>query len=296
MGEATMAHSGLEFILTETWTAIRRNLLVTLAAIGNMAVSVTILGAFALGAINLDYLASLQAKSAVISVYLEDDADAGAIEAKLYGDLRVKETEFVSKQQALQEWGAMTGVPPEKLQIIGDPLPDLIRVRVVNPDDLAAVAEFAAQLEGVSEAPYNQPVTEKLVTLSHTIKVSGLVLGILLVAGTMLIVSTTIRLTIYARRREVRIMQLVGATDWFIRAPLLCEGAFQGIVGGLLASLFLVVSYVSLHSFLRETLEFIRIIYSGQFLAVFALGLILAGALFGTAGALLSTNRYLAET
>ena len=117
----------------------------------------TILGAFALGAINLDYLASLQAKSAVISVYLEDDADAGAIEAKLYGDLRVKETEFVSKQQALQEWGAMTGVPPEKLQIIGDPLPDLIRVRVVNPDDLAAVAEFAAQLEGVSEAPYNQP-------------------------------------------------------------------------------------------------------------------------------------------
>lgn len=291
-----MGHSGLDFILLETWTAIRRNPLVTLAAIGNMAVSLAILGAFSLGAINLDYMAGLQAKSAQISVYLEDDADAGAIEAKLYGELRVKETEFVSKQQALQEWAAMTGVPAEQLRIIDNPLPDLIRVKVVNPDDLAGVAEFAAELQGVAEAPYNRPVTDKIVRLSHTIKVSGLLLGLLLVAGTMLIVSTTVRLTIYARRREIRIMQLVGATNWFIRAPLLFEGAFQGIAGASISAVFLVVSYASLHSFLAETLEFIRLIYSGQFLVAFVLGLILAGALFGTAGALLSANRYLADT
>ncbi len=290
-----MERSGLEFILLETWTAIRRNLLITLAAIGNMTVSLAILGAFVIGGINLDYMASLQAKNVFISVYLEDDADAGDIEAKLYGDLRVKETEFVSKKQALQEWAEMTAVDPEALKIIDNPLPDIVRVKVANPDDMAAVAELAEQLPGVEEASYSRSVFDKILVLSHGIKVSGVVVGLLLVAGTMLIVSTTIRLTIYARRREIRIMQLVGATNWFIRAPLLFEGAFQGIIGGMLSAIALTIGYVYLHSYLAESLQFIKIVYSAQFLTAFALGLILAGALFGIAGAFISANRYLSE-
>ncbi len=290
-----MERSGLDFILLETWTAIRRNLLITFAAIGNMAVSLAILGAFVVGAINLDYMAGVQAKSVFISVYLEDEANAGDIEAELHGDLRVEKTEFVSKQEALQEWAEMTGVDPEALKIIHNPLPDIVRVKVTDPDDMAAVAELAQQMPGVEEASYSRSVFDKLLILSHGIKVSGLVLGLLLVAGTMLIVSTTIRLTIYARRREIRIMQLVGATNWFIRAPLLFEGAFQGIVGGLLAAIVLIIGYVYLHSYLADSLKFIKIVYSAQFLTAFALGLILAGALFGTAGAFISANRYLSE-
>jgi len=290
-----MERSGLEFILLETWTAIRRNLLITLAAIGNMTVSVAILGAFVVGAINLDYMASLQAKSASISVWLHDDADAGDIEAKLFGDLRVKETEFVSKDQAQQEWAEMAGVDPEALKIAGNPLSDIVRVKVADPDDMAAVAEFAEQLPGVAEVLYSRSVFDKILLLSHGIKVSGVVVGLLLVAATMLIVSTTIRLTIYARRREIRIMQLVGATNWFIRAPLVFEGAFQGIVGGILAAIALTIGYAYLHSYLAESLQFIKIVYSAQFLTAFALGLILAGALFGTAGAFISANRYLSE-
>jgi len=186
-------------------------------------------------------------------------------------------------------------VDPEALRIIGTPLPDIIRVKVVDPNDIAAVAEFAMKLPGVEDATYKRDVTDKILVLSHGIKVSGLVIGLLLVAGTMLIVSTTIRLTIYARRREIRIMQLVGATNWFIRAPLLFEGGFQGIVGGILSAILLCAGYALLRSFVADNLQFIQLVYSAQFVIVFALGLVLAGALFGVAGALLSANRYLVE-
>jgi cell division transport system permease protein len=291
-----MEHSGLGFVFVETWTAIRRNLLITLAAIGNMTICLAILGAFALGAVNLDYMASLQAKGAFISVYLAADADGGSIEDELYGDERVKEAEFVSKEQVLLEWGQMTGTDPSELEIIGNPFPDMIRVRVVNPNDLAAVAEKAGQLKGVDDVQYRKSVTDKIVALSQGIKLSGLLLGLILVAGTMLIVNTTIRLTIYARRREIRIMQLVGATNWFIRTPLLFEGAFQGIVGGFLAAVAVIIAYGHLHSYLGQNLQFLKVVYSAQFLVAFGLGLILAGTLFGVAGALISANRYLAES
>ncbi len=290
-----MERSGVDFILLEAWQAIRRNPLITLASIGNMAICLLILGAFFLGAINLDYMASLQAKSAVISVYLKPNADAGEIESQLYSDLRVKETEFVSKEDAIAEWAEMNNIPAEALKIIDNPLPDSVRVKVVNPDDLAAVSEMALQIDGVDDAVYSRAVTDKIVTLSHGIKVAGLALGILLVAGTMLIVGTTIRLTIYARRLEIRIMQLVGATNWFIRGPFLFEGGFQGSIGGIIAALGLTLGYVFFHGYLAETLQFVKLVYSGQFLAAYAVGLIFSGTLFGVAGALISVNRYLSK-
>ena len=291
-----MEHSGLDFVLIETWTAIRRNSLITLAAIGNMTICLVILGGFVLGAVNLDYMASLQAKGAFISVYLEADADGGAIEDELYRDERVKEAEFVSKEQVLLEWAQMTGTDPGELEIISNPFPDMIRVKAANPNDLPAIAEAAGRLKGVADVQYRKSVTDKIVALSQGIKISGMLLGLILVAGTMLIVNTTIRLTIYARRREIRIMQLVGATNWFIRMPLLLEGAFQGIVGGALAATVVTIAYAYLHSYLAQNLQFLKVLYSGQFLVAFALGLILAGTLFGVAGALISANRYLAET
>ncbi len=290
-----MEHSGLSFVLIETWTAIRRNFLITLAAIGNMTICLAILGAFALGAVNLDYLAGLQAKGAFISVYLKADADGGAIRDELYRDERVKNTEFVPKDQVLLEWAHMTGTDPSELEIIGNPYWDIIRVWVANPNDLPAVAETVGQLDGVDDVQYRKSVTDKILALSQGIKISGMMLGLLLVAGTMLIVNTTVRLTIYARRREIRIMQLVGATNWFIRMPLLCEGAFQGIIGGALAATIVAIGYACLHSYLAQNLQFLKIVYSAQFIIAFALGLILAGTLFGLTGALISANRYLAK-
>lgn len=290
-----MERSALEFILHETWTAMRRNPLITVASIGNLTIALLVLGAFALGAINLDYMAGMQAKSTVVHVYLEPDADWGAIENTLYGDPRVKDTEFVSAEANLQKWAKMNGIDPDALKIINNPLPAEVLVTVVDPDDIAAVADAAGALDGVEEVEYSRAVTEQIVRLSNGIKTSGLLIGILLVGGTMLVVSTTIRLTIYARRREIRIMQLVGATNGFIRAPLLLEGAFQGVAGGFVSALFLVIAYVYVHAYLAQNLQFLKLVYSSQFIVAYGLGLVLAGTVFGVCGALISTNRYLAE-
>ncbi|MFO7948015.1 MAG: permease-like cell division protein FtsX [Armatimonadota bacterium] len=291
-----MGLRSLQFVLIEAWTAMQRNWLVTLASVGNLSVSLIILGAFTLGAVNLDHMASLQAKRAVINVYLEDEADADAIETKLFGDLRVKETTFLSKDEALRELAQMLGQDPDEYRIIDNPLPRTIRVQVNDPADLASVAEFAAGVVGDSgEVDYNASVTDQIVRLSHGVKISGLVLGILLAAAAMVIVTTTIRLTIYARRREIRIMQLVGATNWFIRGPLLFEGALQGVFGGVVSAILLLVGYAWIHEYAQANLQFINIVYSGQFLFAFGLGTVLAGMFFGVAGALIGAHRYLRE-
>ncbi|MFP3904166.1 MAG: permease-like cell division protein FtsX [Armatimonadota bacterium] len=291
-----MGLRGLQFVLIEAWTAMQRNWLVSLASVGNLAVSLIILGAFSLGAINLDHMASQQARRAVINVYLEDEADADTIETKLFGDLRVKETTFLSKEEALQELARMLGQDPDEYRIIDNPLPRTIRVHVNDPADLAAVAEFASEVVGEKgEVDYNATVTDQIIRLSHGVKVSGMVLGFLLAAAAMVIVTTTIRLTIYARRREIRIMQLVGATNWFIRGPLLFEGAMQGVVGGIISGILILLGYAWIHEYAQANLQFINLVYSGQFLFAFGFGTVLTGMFFGVTGALIGAHRYLKE-
>ena len=113
--------------------------------------------------------------------------------------------------------------------------------------------------------------------------------------GTLLIVSTTIRLTIYARRREIRIMQLVGATNWFIRLPFVIEGAFHGVVGGIFSTVLVLLSYAYVNAYIGQNLDFINLVYGTRFMVLFGLGTMLCGILFGAGGSYLGVHKYLRE-
>ncbi len=296
----------VEFLLRQSWEGIVRNGLISLAAITNIAVALMVLGAIVLTGANLEHMAALEAKAAVITVDLEDGADPADVQAELLADLRVdpKQTRFVSKDEALRQTAQRLGLhlPQSEPEVAADllaellgrnPLPNSFRVKTGDPQDIPAVAAQAEKIPGVAEVRYGQQVTEKLLTLAEGTKIAGLLVGLIMTGATLLIIGTTIRLTIYARRREIRIMQLVGATNWFIGIPFVIEGVWQGLGGALVAVAVLLPGYTYVQAYIDQNLEFLSLLYSPSILILFALVILGCGILFGALGSAISLRRYL---
>jgi len=288
------------FLLSEGWEAAVRNGLVTLAAISNTAVALLILGGLALVGINVQHMAALQAQAAVITVELAEDADTGEVEKMLWANPLVNNVRFVSKEEALRQTAERVGLDTKLLQtnagdepIFANPLPDSFIVKTTDPQDIPQVAAEVSQIPGVAMVRYAQQLTEKLLALARGIKITGVVVGVLMVLATLVVISTTIRLTIYARRQEIRIMQLVGATNWFIRIPFIIEGVLDGLAGGAVAAAILLPMYGYVEEYVGHNLQFINLIYSTEALLIFGLGLVLCGVLFGAAGSLMGLHRYI---
>lgn len=290
-----MSLSMIEFLLQETWQSIRRNGLMSLATTSNMTVSLLILSAFFLTTLNLQSMAAAEAHKANITVELKDGAQAAPIEAKLLADARVAETTYVPADQALEDLAEAYGMDLEALQALENPLPNAIIVKPRDPQDMAAVAQLAKNLEGVAAVRYREQITDKLLTLARGIRTAGLVTALLMGVATLVIVSTTIRLTIYARRREIRIMQLVGATNAFIRLPFILEGAFHGVVGGAVSTVLVLAAYSWTNSYVSQHLGFLDLVYSTKFAVLYGLGTLLCGIAFGVVGSLIGLNRYLRQ-
>ncbi len=297
-----MRLSTIGFLLSEGWEAAVRNGLVTLAAISNTAVALLILGGLVLFGMNVEHMAALQAQAAVITVELAEDADSGKVEKALWANPLVKEVQFVSKEEALRQTAERIGLDVALLQtdvggepLFANPLPDSFIVKTADPQDIPQVARDAEQIDGVSTVRYAQQLTEKLLALARGIRISGVVVAVLMVVATLMVISTTIRLTIYARRQEIRIMQLVGATNWFIRIPFVIEGVLGGLAGGAVAVAILLPIYSYVQDYVGQNLQFIDLIYSTETLLIFGVGLILCGILFGAVGSLMSLHGYLRQ-
>ncbi len=297
---STMRLNTIGFLLSEGWEAAVRNGLVTLAAISNTAVALLILGGLALVGINVQHMAALQAQAAVITVELAEDADTGEVEKMLWANPLVNNVRFVSKEEALRQTAERVGLDTKLLQtnagdepIFANPLPDSFIVKTTDPQDIPQVAAEVSQIPGVAMVRYAQQLTEKLLALARGIKITGVVVGVLMVLATLVVISTTIRLTIYARRQEIRIMQLVGATNWFIRIPFIIEGVLDGLAGGAVAAAILLPMYGYVEEYVGHNLQFINLIYSTEALLIFGLGLVLCGVLFGAAGSLMGLHRYI---
>jgi cell division transport system permease protein len=283
-----------ELAFLQAWVSLRRHGLVALGAVANIAVSLAILGGFLLMAANLEHMARGLAEEATITLQLKDGADHAAVQQELEGDTRVREAEYVSKDEALKEYAKAVNIPYKDLKSsISNPLPNVVRVRVTAPEHLEPLVELSKKLPGVAKVRYQRDVAEKLLRMARGARLMGLILGAVMALAALTLVSTTIQLGVHSRRREIRIMQLVGATNHFIRAPFLIEGAAQGLVGGLLAAILLAVGYSYAYGSLSAALPFLELIYSIKFLILSGLGLTLCGMLFGVIGSLLGTRHYL---
>jgi cell division transport system permease protein len=244
------------FFLREALRALKRNAIPSFAAMATVLVTVLVLGVF-LPVVQATTGAANEVRGKVIAdVYLTPDvkkADIDRVGRLLRAEPLVGRVEFISKEQA---YNTEKKRNPKAYELLGsNPLPDTYRVTPTNPDDIGKLKDaLAPQAPGggtttvdpaIDEVRNREEDTNKILSVTRVVKITmALLLGLLGIASVLLI-ANTIRLSLYARRREVEVMKLVGATDWFIRWPFVLEGVIVGAVGGLVAVLLLIIAKIA---------------------------------------------------
>jgi cell division transport system permease protein len=245
------------FFMREALRALRRNAVPSFAAVATVLVTVLVLGVF-IPVVQATTGAANDVRSRVIAdVYLKNDAtqaDIARVRQVIMDKAPgVKSVEFVSKEQAFQEESKRN---KEAYKLLGtNPLPDLFRITPRKPDDITKISNALAPPSpsggtatidpAIDEVRNREEDTNKILSVTRAVKLTMGSLAILLAVASILLIANTIRLSLYARRREVEVMKLVGATDWFIRWPFVIEGVLVGALGGMLAVLALGVVKVA---------------------------------------------------
>jgi cell division transport system permease protein len=236
------------FFLREALRGLRRSSAPALAALLTVLLTALVLGVFIPIVQATTGTANEVRGRVVLDVYLKDgttSTDRSELQRTLEGTTNVKSVEYISKSEALAELSRKVNDTPEKLELLGtNPLPDLFRVTPDDPDRLSVIESALAgqRLDAVDEVRNREGETDKILSATGLVKALAAGLAALLVFASIALVANTIRLSIFARRREVEVMKLVGATNWFIRWPFVIEGVIVGFLGGVLAVLLLALA------------------------------------------------------
>ena len=236
------------FFLREALRGLRRSSAPALAALLTVLLTALVLGVFIPIVQATTGTANEVRGRVVLDVYIKREAnpaERSELQRALEGTANVKSVVFISKTEALQELARKVKDTPEKLELLGtNPLPDLYRVTPDDPDKLSVIEDALAarHLAAIDEVRNREGDTDKILSATGLVKALAAGLAALLVFASVALVANTIRLSIFARRREVEVMKLVGATNWFIRWPFVIEGVIVGFLGGLLAVLLLAIA------------------------------------------------------
>lgn len=287
-----------EYFIREVFLSLKRNNWMSVASIGTVAVSLFIFGMFLMLVMNMNKMAESLESQVQINVYLEDSVereDARDIGRELEDMQGVEKVTFISREDAMERFKERLGDQSTLLDALEDtnPLPDAFEVTLARPELVKTAAESIEKLDGVESAKYGQDVMEHLFEITRLIRIFGFSLMLVLALATLFIISNTIRLTVFARRKEIAIMKYVGATDWFIRWPFVLEGMVLGLFGSLLAALLLRATYTGIAGKVYETLAFFPLIPEQPFLTYITIIVILNGMAVGAVGSAVSIKRFL---
>ena len=293
-----MKFQTIEYYFREVAISMIRNRWMTAASIGTVAVSLFVLGVFLILVMNMNKMATSLESQVQISVYINDNLpEEGRKEIeRMTRDMKsVTTIEYVPREKALQILRERLGENKKILDALGEsnPLPNSFLVTVKSAGDVKKTAALIADLYGVDEVKYGQDVAANLFELTHLMRLFGLILMALLLFATIFIISNTIRLTVFARRKEIAIMKYVGATDWFIRWPFILEGMALGTIGGGVSALTLRSFYSAMVAKIYESLAFFPMVEQYPFMQYLTIVLIGAGILIGILGSTVSLKRFM---
>ena len=293
-----MSFSTKEYFIKETYKSIRRNGFMSFASISTVAVSLLVLGMFLMIFLNTNNLAQYLESQVQVSVYMQDsatDKELAAVKEKLTKMPGVVKVTQVSKQQALERFKKRLGDQEQLLNSLGkdNPFPNSFEVQVDSPERIKVLTPQLGQLPKVETAKFGQEVVEHLFQLTKILRFGGILLVVFLAMATLFIISNTIRLTVFARRKEVIIMKYVGATDWFIRRPFLLEGMTLGFFGAVVAFILINSIYSGLLERIHATLAFLPLLPTSPLLLYVDLFLLVAGTGIGALGSYISLRKFL---
>ena len=287
----------VRYFMGESLSNLRRNLLMTLAAMSTVAVSLFLLGAvIVIGHVVKQVLGNWEAKVEV-NVFLKDDIapdQSTALGKDLLGMPEVAKVDFVSKEMAYAEYKQMFKNSPQLVQNV-DPaaLPASFRVKLKDPSQVDAVRVRVEGRPGVDEVTYGGDVIKRLLRIIGLLRSITLVMTLILLGAAILLIANTIRLAVYARRREIGIMKLVGATNWFVRVPFIFEGIVEAGLGALMAACVIYLGNAVVLQKVQQQIPFLPLSVGFPFVTrVFAL-LLVVGILVGAMGSTIALRRHL---
>ena len=289
------------YLFREAWASLRTNRTTTMVAIFTTAFTLACVGIFLLLYVNLRGAAGWLQEDIKIMVYLEDPISRESVahvEQQLHSDRMLASLLFISKEQALGEFKAQFPSESHLLEGLGqNPLPASFVVTLAPqfraPDSVRRWAERVRTIAGVAKVDYNQDWINALAKIIRSIELVAIGVGVVLSAAAVTIIGNTIRLTLYARREELAILRLIGATTAFIRIPYLLEGAVLGALGSALSLLMLKIVY---EVFRHQVSAMGRLAGLEHMVTFFSLricfALILVGIGLGFAGSFVSLRRF----
>ena len=237
------------FFIRNGFQNILRNRVMSLASVTAIMVALIVLGIILVMVVNLDVMMKEMESKMEITMFLKDgvaDGERYDLEKEINSWEGVYDVEFVSKHQALEEWKRQLGDKGSLLEGYtgeNNPLPDSFLVKIEKPEYVNAVVEKAKAIPAVEEVNYSSKVAEFIEWLARAIRLVGMSLVAVLASVAAIIISNTVRLTVYSRRREIGIMKYIGATDWFIRWPFIIEGFILGVMGSIVSTGLVALGY-----------------------------------------------------
>jgi len=286
------------YFARETLVSLRRNLLMTLAGIITVAVSLCVLGGALLLSRLVDHGTQQWKDGVELEIFMNVDATPGEIEAMnsaLSDDRDVRSSRYLTKEDAYREFKRLFRDQPDLVQTT-DPaaLPSSFRVAPERAELTPTVADRYQTQPGVDEVKTAEKEVKKLLSATNWIRSAFIVIFFLLLAASLFLIVNTIRLATFARRREIEVMKLVGASNWFVRIPFMLEGLVQGVIGAAFAFGAVYGLKVVVTNAISRNSNFSRGFYlvNGDAYTI-GIYVLLLGAAIGVIGSIVGLRRFL---
>ena len=294
-----MIFRNIKYFITQGIKGLVSNSLMTLASIGIVVASLVIFGVFVLFGMNINSVGEQIKEQCEINVYMPNDMnrdDVRAIGSQLGAIEYVKEAQLYTKEERLQNY--KEGVHQDQAEVIAtleadNPLRDAYILSLTDVTKANEVAQAAAKIKGVQEVTNRQDLIKTILSITGAVKHVSIWLLIILAAISVFIISNTIKLGMFSRRKEINIMKFVGATNWFIRWPFIIEGMLLGAVGAALAVVVVMLGYGSFLPTVQEFMGDIRLLDASEVSTVVIIGFLLMCMGIGMAGSAMSIRKHL---
>jgi cell division transport system permease protein len=285
------------YALQQAMRAVRSNWVASVATITTMTLSLTILAAFSLTSLNLNVVLSDLQDELQVSAFLTDGANHPALlEAiRQWPEVDSRRVYFVSKQEALLD--LVSDLPSLEVgaALVENPLPNKIELRLLDPSQTPVVSRRLRQLPGVQDVLDGSEAVEIFLAINDSLRIGGSILIVILLSSALFAIVNSIRAAISARRNEIEVMRLVGATRGFIRLPFLIEGFLLGLFSAVVTLALVVPGYQLIIDRLTQELAFIPLVRDPVLLAQVALLLTALALLVGLVGSAISISQHLRE-
>ncbi len=272
----------------------------TFASISSVTITLILVGVFFVIMMNLNKVATTIEENVEIRVHIDIAAnkkERNALQDKIQNVSEVKSVKFSPKEEELNNLISSLGDDGNAFKLFeqDNPLNDVFIVKTKNPTDTIKVANEIKGFDHAAKVKYGQGSVERLFKVIKVSRNVGIVLIVGLLFTAMFLISNTIKITIVARRREIEIMRLVGATNWFIRWPLFLEGMWLGILGSIVPIAAVSTIYYYSYQYLKPKLasNFIQILDFTPFVYQVSVLLLLMGAIIGIWGSVMSIRKFL---